>query len=53
MLKNFPIRAPILRCLPDLVRGIPIDRDIFALKADIPKNLFHEKPPLFIIAPMI
>jgi hypothetical protein len=40
--------APILRCLPDLVRGMPICLDILDLKADMPRNRFQEKPPRFI-----
>jgi len=43
------MKAPIFLCLPDLERGIPIDREILAWKAEIPKNLLQEKPPRFII----
>jgi len=39
---------PIFLCLPLLVRGIPIERDIFDFAEEIPINRFHEKPPLFI-----
>jgi hypothetical protein len=39
---------PIFRSLPLLVKGMPIDRDIRDLAAEMPVNLFHEKPPLFI-----
>jgi hypothetical protein len=42
--------APILRCRPVLVKGMPICRLILALAWEIPRNLFQEKPPLFIIA---
>ena len=45
-----PMAAPILRCRPDLVKGIPIFRLILALAWEIPRNLFQEKPPLFMIA---
>jgi hypothetical protein len=41
--------APILRCRPDLVKGMPICRLILALAWEIPRNLFQEKPPLFMI----
>jgi hypothetical protein len=40
--------APILRCRPDLVKGMPIFRLILALAWEIPRNLFQEKPPLFM-----
>ena len=43
-----PIAAPNLRSRPDLVKGIPILLLILALAWEIPKNLFQEKPPLFI-----
>ncbi len=36
---------PIFRCRPLLVNGIPIEREILDLAAEIPTNLFHEKPP--------
>jgi len=45
-----PMAAPILRCRPDLVKGMPIFRLILALAWEIPRNLFQEKPPLFMIA---
>jgi hypothetical protein len=45
--------APILRCRPDLVKGMPICRLILALAWEIPRNLFQEKPPLFMIASFI
>ena len=41
--------APILRCRPDLVNGMPICRLILALAWEIPRNLFQENPPLFMI----
>jgi len=43
-----PMSAPILRCRPDLVRGMPIFRLSLALADEIPKARFQEKPPLFI-----
>jgi len=43
-----PMAAPILRCRPDLVKGMPICRLILALAWEIPRNLFQEKPPLWI-----
>jgi len=43
-----PAAAPNLRCLPDLVSGTPIFRDIRDFAADIPRSRFQEKPPLFI-----
>lgn len=45
---NFSTNAPNFLCLPDRVRGIPISLEILALNAEIPTNLFHENPPLFI-----
>ena len=42
------IIRPIFWSLPLLVNEMPILRDILALAAEIPTNLFHEKPPLFI-----
>lgn len=44
-----PMAAPILRCRPDLVKGMPICRLSLALAWEIPRNLFQEKPPLFMI----
>lgn len=44
-----PMVAPILRCRPDLVKGMPIFRLILALAWEIPRSLFHENPPLFMI----
>lgn len=43
-----PMVAPILRCRPDMVRGMPIFRLILALAREIPRARFQEKPPLFI-----
>ena len=43
-----PMVEPNLRCLPDLVKGMPIFRLILALAWEIPRSLFQEKPPLFI-----
>ena len=45
-----PMAAPILRCRPDLVKGMPICRLILALAWEIPRNRVQEKPPLFMIA---
>jgi len=45
-----PMAAPILRCRPVLVKGMPIFRLILALAWEIPRNRFQEKPPLFMIA---
>jgi len=45
-----PMAAPILRCRPDLVKGMPICRLILALAWEIPRNRFQENPPLFMIA---
>ena len=44
----FMMNAPSFRCLPDLVKGMPIFREIFALRAEIPISRFHENPPRFI-----
>ena len=44
-----PMAAPILRCRPDLVKRMPIFRLILALAWEIPRNLFQEKPPLFMM----
>jgi hypothetical protein len=41
---------PNLRWRPDLVKGMPIFRLRFALAWEIPKNLFQENPPLFMVA---
>jgi hypothetical protein len=38
---------PTLRCLPDFVRGIPVDLDIFDFARVIPVARFQEKPPWF------
>lgn len=43
-----PMAEPAFLCLPDLVSGIPIFLEIRDLAAEIPSNLFHENPPLFI-----
>jgi hypothetical protein len=40
---------PIFLSLPLLVSGMPMDREIRDLAAEIPKNLFHENPPRFIL----
>lgn len=45
-----PMAAPIFRCRPDLVNGMPICRLSLALAWEIPRNLFQETPPLFMIA---
>lgn len=39
---------PIFRCRPLLVSGMPMAREILDLAAEIPTNLFHEKPPRFM-----
>jgi hypothetical protein len=41
-----PMRRPSLRCLPDLVRGMPVIREILPLRADSPvaRRHDHEKP---------
>ena len=39
---------PIFLCLPLLVNGIPMDREILDFVLEIPINRFHENPPLFI-----
>jgi hypothetical protein len=41
-------QPPPVTILPLLVSGIPIEREIRDLAAEIPKSLFHEKPPRFI-----
>ena len=48
ILISFSIAAPSLRCLPERVNGIPICLEIRDFAAEIPRNLFQEKPPLFI-----
>jgi hypothetical protein len=40
-----PIAAPVFRCLPDRVSGIPSCRDSLPFAADNPTALFHEKGP--------
>jgi len=40
--------APALRCLPPLVKGMPIFLETRAFDALNPKNLFQLNPPLFI-----
>ena len=50
---SFSTMAPSLRCRPDRVNGIPIFLEILALAAEIPKNLFQEKPPLFMAPPEV
>lgn len=49
--RYFSTYAPILRCLPDRVKGTPILREIFALRDDNPMKRRQEKPPLFIEHP--
>jgi len=45
-----PVMRPILRCLPDRVRGMPIARDSFPLAAEIPLALFHDQErPNFLL----
>jgi hypothetical protein len=44
-----PMAAPNFRCRPDLVNGMPICRLILAFAWEIPRNLFQEKPPLFMV----
>ena len=44
-----PAARPILRCLPDLVRGIPICRDIFPFIAEMPSARLQEnEKPYFL-----
>ena len=38
-----------MRCRPDLVKGMPIFRLIIDLAWEIPRSLFQENPPLFIV----
>jgi hypothetical protein len=40
--------APIFLCRPLSVSGIPMDREILDLAAEIPRNRFQENPPEFI-----
>jgi hypothetical protein len=42
-----PVSAPILRCRPVLVKGMPIFRLSLAFADEMPKARFQEKPPLF------
>jgi len=37
-----PRALPTLRCRPDRVSGMPIEREIFDLNAEIPTARFHE-----------
>ena len=46
------IILPIFCSRPLFVRGMPILRDMRAFAAETPKNLFQEKPPLFISYPI-
>jgi hypothetical protein len=48
-----PAAAPALRCLPDLVIGIPILREILCFALVTPSARFHEKPPLFIVCQLL
>ena len=41
---------PIFLSRPLLVSGMPIEREILDLAAEIPKNHFHENPPRFIFS---
>jgi hypothetical protein len=43
---------PSFLSLPLLVNGTPIEREILALAAETPKNLFQEKPPRFLFIPL-
>jgi hypothetical protein len=45
----FETILPIFCCLPLLVNGIPIFREMFDFALDIPVALFQENPPLFIL----
>lgn len=45
---RFSMNAPNFLCLPDLVNGIPVSLEILDLNAEMPRNRFQEKPPLFI-----
>jgi hypothetical protein len=47
------MEAPSFLRRPLAVRGIPIFRDTRDLKADIPRNRFHENPPEFIQPPAL
>ena len=38
---------PIFRCLPLLVKGIPVFREIFCFTRVTPTARFQEKPPRF------
>lgn len=44
-----PNAAPSFLCLPERVRGMPIDRDILDFAAEIPNNRFQENPPKLIM----
>jgi hypothetical protein len=44
-IRCFSIKAPNFRCLPDLVSGIPMRREIRDLNAEIPKKRRQENPP--------
>jgi hypothetical protein len=44
-----PNAAPTLRSRPVFVIGIPSFLEIRDLKAEIPRNLFNENPPVFIL----
>jgi hypothetical protein len=43
-----PSIDPNLRCLPDLVKGMPILRESLDLAAEIPRRRFQENPPRFM-----
>ena len=45
------IDAPILRCSPPLVRGIPVFFEILRFASEMPKARFQEKltPGIFIV----
>jgi hypothetical protein len=42
----FVNNAPNFLCLPLLVKGIPVFRDILCFARVIPRNRFQENPPL-------
>lgn len=50
-LNSFQKTQPTLRCLPDLVHGIPVARETLRLAVVIPIARFQLKPPLFIASP--
>lgn len=51
-LKSFQNMDPTLRCRPDFVHGMPVERETLRFAFVIPTARFQLKPPLFIASPL-